>query len=144
MGASLNAFTSREQTVYYSTSACEYHLREQLAPLSFENILMFAVKCFEKDKERAVEFLSDVLLNSKMEDDWVSNERNVILLEMKVRFTKSKHISALYRIASLLSTSHCQHVNDMPDELVFDHLHSVAYSGTALGFTILGPEENVR
>ena len=37
-----------------------------------------------------------------------------------------------------------QHVNDQPEELVFDNLHSVAYNGSALGLTILGPEENVK
>lgn len=100
MGASLNAFTSREQTVYYSTSRQQHsplsiHVLPKSCPLSFENILIIVVKCFEKDKERAVEFLSDVLLNSKMEDDWVSNERNVILLEMKVHFAKSKHLAVL-------------------------------------------------
>lgn len=94
MGAMLNAFTSREQTVYY-------------------------MKSFAKDREKAVEFLSDILLNSVMEPAMVEAERDVILLEMR-------------------------HVNDQPEELVFDNLHSVAYEGSALGYTILGPEENVK
>lgn len=29
-------------------------------------------------------------------------------------------------------------------EVVFDHLHSVAYQGTPLGRTILGPTKNIR
>lgn len=29
-------------------------------------------------------------------------------------------------------------------EVVFDHLHAVAYQGTPLGMTILGPTENIK
>ncbi len=29
-------------------------------------------------------------------------------------------------------------------EVVFDHLHAVAYQGTPLGRTILGPTENIK
>ena len=29
-------------------------------------------------------------------------------------------------------------------EVVFDHLHSVAYQGTPLGRTILGPTQNIK
>lgn len=28
--------------------------------------------------------------------------------------------------------------------MIFDHLHSVAYQGTPLGWTILGPTENIK
>lgn len=30
------------------------------------------------------------------------------------------------------------------EEVIFDHLHSVAYQGTPLGWTILGPTENIK
>ena len=43
MGAHLNAYTSREQTVFYA-------------------------KCFTKDVPKAVEILSDIIQNSKFGD----------------------------------------------------------------------------
>lgn len=58
MGAHVNAYTSREQTVYYA-------------------------KCLRKDVEHAVEILSDILLNSKLGQEEIERERGVILREMK-------------------------------------------------------------
>ena len=58
MGAHVNAYTSREQTVYYA-------------------------KCLSKDVEHAVEILSDILLNSKLGSDEIERERGVILREMQ-------------------------------------------------------------
>lgn len=94
MGGHLNAYTSREQTVYFA-------------------------KVFKSDVGRAVEILSDILLNSKLEEGAIERERDVILREM----------SEVYK----------QH-----EELVLDHLHATAFQGTGLGRTILGPEENIR
>lgn len=37
-----------------------------------------------------------------------------------------------------------QEVDTQLEEVVFDHLHSVAYQGTPLGMTILGPSKNVK
>ena len=37
-----------------------------------------------------------------------------------------------------------QEVNSIPEEVVFDLLHATAFQGTALGRTILGPEENIK
>jgi processing peptidase subunit beta len=37
-----------------------------------------------------------------------------------------------------------QEVGTNLQEVVFDHLHSVAYQGTPLGRTILGPTENIK
>lgn len=62
----------------------------------------FKVKCFAKDREKSVEFLSDILLNSVMDAKMVAQcwqlvwltmeqvevERDVILLEMKARVTR--------------------------------------------------------
>ena len=56
MGAHLNAYTSREQTVYYA-------------------------KVFQKDVAQAVDILSDILLNSKLSPDAIERERAVILRE---------------------------------------------------------------
>lgn len=94
MGGHLNAYTSREQTVYFA-------------------------KVFSQDVGKAVEILSDILLQSKLSEEAIERERDVILREMT-------------------------EVNKMQEELVLDHLHATAFQGTGLGRTILGPEENIR
>ncbi|XP_022906428.1 mitochondrial-processing peptidase subunit beta [Onthophagus taurus] len=94
MGAQLNAYTSREQTVYYS-------------------------KCLAKDVPKALEILSDIVQCAKLGEQEIERERGVILREM-------------------------QEVESNLQEVVFDHLHSVAYQGTPLANTILGPTANIR
>lgn len=116
LGAHLNAYTSREQTVYYA-------------------------KSFKKDVPQAVDIISDILQNSKLEEAAIERERDVILRES-------------------------DEVEKMTEEVVFDHLHAVAFqcecfvdslphqpiglngllgSCTAqpLGRTILGPRKNI-
>lgn len=58
LGAHLNAYTSREQTVYYA-------------------------KCFSKDLPQIVELLSDILQNSRLGNDEIERERHTILREMQ-------------------------------------------------------------
>ncbi|EPZ35276.1 mitochondrial-processing peptidase subunit beta [Rozella allomycis CSF55] len=94
MGGHLNAYTSREQTVYYA-------------------------KVFKKDIPQAVDILSDILQNAKYEEEAIEQERKVILREY-------------------------EEVSQQFDETVFDHLHGVAYQGTPLGQTILGPVKNIK
>merc|ERR1711990_985542 len=94
MGAHLNAYTSREQTVFYA-------------------------KCLTSDLGNAVEILADILNNSKFGEQEIERERGVILREM-------------------------QEVEMNLQEVVFDHLHAVAYQGTPLGRTILGPTKNIK
>merc|ERR1712038_2060470 len=94
MGAHLNAYTSREQTVFYA-------------------------KCLSSDLGNAVEILADILQNSKLGEQEIERERGVILREM-------------------------QEVEMNLQEVVFDHLHAVAYQGTPLGRTILGPTQNIK
>jgi processing peptidase subunit beta len=94
MGGQLNAYTSREQTVYYA-------------------------KVLKKDVPKAVELLSDILTNSTFSADAVERERDVILREM-------------------------EEVESMTEEVIFDMLHEVAYVGTPLARTILGPESNIK
>jgi len=94
MGAHLNAYTSREQTVYYA-------------------------KELKKDVPHAVELLSDILLNSTFSKAAVERERGVILREM-------------------------EEVESQTEEVIFDRLHEVAYVGTPLARTILGPVENIQ
>ncbi|KAJ2817016.1 Mitochondrial-processing peptidase subunit beta, partial [Coemansia furcata] len=93
MGAHLNAYTSREQTVYYA-------------------------KAFEKDVPQAVEVLSDILQNSKLNETAIERERDVILREQ-------------------------EEVEKIMEEAVFDHLHATAFQNSPLGYTILGPRENI-
>ncbi|KAL5501647.1 MAS1 [Sanghuangporus vaninii] len=93
IGAHLNAYTSREQTVYYA-------------------------KSFRKDAGTAVDIISDILQNSKLDASAVERERDVILREQ-------------------------QEVDKQLEEVVFDHLHAVAYQGQPLGRTILGPKKNI-
>ncbi|XP_039286703.1 mitochondrial-processing peptidase subunit beta [Nilaparvata lugens] len=94
MGAHLNAYTSREQTVFYA-------------------------KCLKNDVPKALEILSDIIQNSKLGEPEIERERGVILREM-------------------------QEVETNLQEVIFDHLHSVAFQGTPLGRTILGPTENIK
>ena len=56
MGAHLNAYTSREQTVYYA-------------------------KVFKSDVPKAVEILADILQNSLLDEGAITRERDVILRE---------------------------------------------------------------
>jgi len=93
LGAHLNAYTSREQTVYYA-------------------------KSFRKDVPIAVDIISDILQNSKLENAAIERERDVIVREQ-------------------------QEVDKQLEEVVFDHLHAVAFQGQPLGRTILGPKANI-
>ncbi|KAK6200258.1 Metalloenzyme, LuxS/M16 peptidase-like protein [Scheffersomyces amazonensis] len=94
LGSQINAYTSRENTVYYT-------------------------KCLSKDIDQNIDILSDLLTQSKLEDRAIENERHVILQES-------------------------DEVDKMLDEVVFDHLHAVAYKNQDLGRTILGPRELIK
>ena len=56
LGGHLNAYTSREQTVYYA-------------------------KVFKNDVPKAIEILADILQNSKLDEAAITRERDVILRE---------------------------------------------------------------
>jgi processing peptidase subunit beta len=58
MGGHLNAYTSREQTTYYA-------------------------KVMDKDVNKALDILADILQNSTFDEGRISRERDVITLEMK-------------------------------------------------------------
>lgn len=94
IGGHLNAYTSRENTVFYA-------------------------KSLKQDVPKTVDILSDILTSSKLEPTAVENERGVILRE-------------------------AEEVDKIYEEVLFDHLHSVAFQGQALGRTILGPKENIE
>ncbi|KAE8211176.1 hypothetical protein CF327_g5048 [Tilletia walkeri] len=93
LGAHLNAYTSREHTVFYA-------------------------KAFRQDVDKAVDLIADILQNSKLESAAIERERDVILREQ-------------------------EEVNKQHEEVVFDHLHAVAFQGQPLGRTILGPKKNI-
>jgi mitochondrial-processing peptidase subunit beta len=90
LGSHLNAYTSREQTVYYA-------------------------KSFSKDVGKSVDIISDILQNSKLENGAIERERDVILREQ-------------------------QEVDKQLEEVVFDHLHAVAYQGACDVVALLFPE----
>lgn len=94
MGAHLNAYTSREHTVYYA-------------------------KLFSKDVPKGLSILSDILQNSTLSPDAINRERDVILRE-------------------------AEEVSKQMEEVVFDHLHATCFQESSLGYTILGPEENIK
>lgn len=94
MGMRLDAYTSREATVY-------------------------TARCFSGDTGSAIELLGDILTNSTFDERAVEAERGVILRET-------------------------QEVNSIPEEVVMDYLHSVSFPTSPLGYTILGPEDNVK
>ena len=58
MGGHLNAYTSREQTVYYA-------------------------KVFKQDVPQALDILSDILSHSRLDPEAIERERDVILREME-------------------------------------------------------------
>jgi len=93
-GCHLNAYTSRENTVYFS-----HTLKEHL--------------------ETSVDIISDIITNSKFEKKDIENERDVIIRE-------SEFVDSQY------------------DEVVFDHLHSIIFKESSLGFPILGPINNIK
>jgi len=86
MGAHLNAYTSREQTVYYA-------------------------KAFDKDIPGAVDILSDILQNSKLDASAIERERDVILREQ-------------------------EEVDKQLEEVVFDHLHQTAFQRESIPCTV--------
>mmetsp|Transcript_108788 Transcript_108788/g.307709 ORF Transcript_108788/g.307709 Transcript_108788/m.307709 type:complete len:483 (-) Transcript_108788:184-1632(-) len=94
MGGHLNAYTSREQTVYYA-------------------------KCFKSDLKQGVDILADILQNSTLDQQHLDFERSVILREM-------------------------EEVEKTTEEVIFDRLHLTAFHESPLGYTILGPVENIQ
>lgn len=95
IGGHLNAYTSREMTCYYA-------------------------QVMKKDQGQAMEILSDILLNSKYDENAVNRERETIKTEMEHVYSESK------------------------EELIFDMLHETAFQGSPLGYTILGPVSNIE
>ncbi|WP_309668274.1 pitrilysin family protein [Tabrizicola sp.] len=94
VGGYINAYTSREMTAYYA-------------------------RCLSADVPRALDVISDIVLNPVFRKADIETERHVILQE----------------IGQALDT---------PDDIIFDWLHEVSYPDQPFGRTILGPEERVQ
>ncbi|KAJ3612146.1 hypothetical protein NHX12_020423 [Muraenolepis orangiensis] len=80
MGAHLNAYTSREQTVYYA-------------------------KAFTRDLPRAVEILADIIQNSTLGEAEIERERGVILREMQEVETNLQEVVFDYLHATAYRTT---------------------------------------
>lgn len=94
VGGHMNAYTTRDYTTYYA-------------------------RVLKEDMPLAVDMLADIIQNSKLENNEIKREQEVVIQE----------------IGQALDT---------PDDLVFDMLQDIAYKDQALGRTILGQPENVR
>lgn len=79
----------------------------------------YYAKAFKKDLAQAIDILSDILIHSKFDPGAIEEERHVILREM-------------------------EEVEKSFEEVVFDRLHMTAFRNSPLGFTILGPPENIK
>jgi processing peptidase subunit beta len=79
----------------------------------------YYAKCMRGDLPQSLELLSDILQNSLLEAGAIERERPVILRE-------------------------AEEVAKINDEVVFDNLHMAAFPDHGLGFTILGPDANIR
>ncbi len=93
VGGQLNAFTTKEYTCYYA-------------------------KVLDEHFGLAVDILTDMLFNSKIDEQDVEREKNVILEEIKM-------------------------YEDAPDELVHDMFAKTIWSGHPLGRPIIGTAETV-
>lgn len=93
VGGYLNAFTSTEYTCYYA-------------------------RCLDTKLERAIEVLSDMVMNSQFPQEELEKEKKVVLEEMK-----------MYK--------------DSPDDVVFEEFSSHVFRDHPIGRPVLGYEETV-
>ena len=94
VGGQLNAYTSRDHTAYYA-------------------------KILKEDLPLALDILSDILLNSTMDEEEFEREKQVVVQE-------------IYQ------------AEDTPDDIVFDRLQGTAYPDQALGWPVLGTVDSVN
>nr|WP_317331513.1 pitrilysin family protein [uncultured Romboutsia sp.] len=94
LGGQINAFTSKECTCYY-------------------------VKLLDSHIDIGIDILSDMILNSKFEEDDLDKERSVIIEELKM-------------------------YEDSPEDLAYDLLTENIYKNDPLGMNIIGTEESLK
>ncbi|GCB81020.1 hypothetical protein scyTo_0023118, partial [Scyliorhinus torazame] len=79
----------------------------------------YYMKSLVKDLPKAVELLGDLIQNSSLSEPDLEHGRKLILQEV-------------------------QEMESNLEEVVFDHLHSTAFQGTPLGYTVVGPTDNIK
>jgi predicted Zn-dependent peptidase len=79
----------------------------------------FYCKVLKEDTRLAADIIGDILSHSALDKEEVERERGVILQEIG-------------------------QANDTPDDIVFDHFQSTAYSAQAIGRPVLGTEETIK
>lgn len=94
LGAEYNAFTGEEYTGYYAKVAA-------------------------KQWPKALDVISDLFLNAKLEQEEIDRERGAILQEINM-------------------------YEDMPMRRVHEYFKSLLYGDTPLGWDIAGPKDNIR
>ena len=94
LGGQMNAFTSKECTCYY-------------------------VKLLDSHIDIGIDVLSDMILNSKFNEDDLDKERSVIIEELKM-------------------------YEDSPEDLAYDLLTENIYKNDPLGMNIIGTEESLN
>jgi len=94
VGGDLNAFTTKEETVFYTA-------------------------CIDRDFERAVELLTDIVFHSTYPDNEIGHEVRVILDEI-------------------------DSYKDTPSELIFDEFEGILFDGDALAGNILGSPDLLK
>src|SRR5574344_1292310 len=94
VGGDLNAFTTKEETVFHIT-------------------------CLDRDFERAVELLTDIVFHSTFPQQEIDKEVDVILDEI-------------------------DSYEDSPSDLIFDEFEELIYKGDALGNKILGDPRQLK
>lgn len=94
VGAQLNAFTSKECTCYY-------------------------IKVIDEHIELALDMLSDMVMNAKLDEQELEREKGVIVEEIGMN-------------------------EDSPEDVVFEMLAHALFGRHPLGMTILGPASNIR
>lgn len=92
-GGQMNAFTSRDCTCFYT-------------------------KTLSSDADTALELLSDIIINSRIDEKDIETEKNVVKEEIDM-------------------------YEDSPEDLVIDLLYSECYKNDPIGRTILGTAESV-
>eukprot|EP00056_Hartaetosiga_gracilis_P014152 m.239858 g.239858 ORF g.239858 m.239858 type:complete len:456 (-) comp14141_c0_seq1:78-1445(-) len=80
---------------------------------------VFTARCFSSDVNKVTSVLGDIVTSANYDEAAVTEERGVILRE-------------------------AQEVASIPEEVVLDYLHASAFQGSSLGYTILGPDENIK
>lgn len=94
LGGDLNAFTERELTCYHATVLCEH-------------------------AEKALEVLSDLVLNPIFDAQEMEKERQVLIQELSM-------------------------IEDSPDDLIHDTLLDLVWKGQALGRNIIGSRKTLK